>query len=75
MKREPETKCAWLPSKAFGFRRATKHFFVFAENVIIPPPPGSKEKPTNGVAFVYRCEESGTLRRWGFEAPARQWFR
>ncbi len=75
MKRpEPETKFAILPSKGYAYRRATKHSYVFSENLILPSPEVGKP-PINGIAHIYRCDETATLRRWGFDETPTNFFK
>lgn len=69
----PETKFALLPSKGFGFRRVTKHSYVFSQNLILPSTvPG--EPPINGIAHMFKCDITGELRRWGFDRTEKQFF-
>ncbi len=58
--RKPETMSAYLVNAAL--RRATLHEFERAE--VQPLLRGDNEV---GVAFLYRCVETGELRRWGME--------
>lgn len=71
---EPEVKFAWLPSKGFNFRRATKHSYVFSENRILPSPEIGKP-PINGIAHYFKCDETGTMRAWGFDETPTNFFK
>jgi hypothetical protein len=55
--RTPETRSAFLPN---SFGQATRHTFERAE--VAPAMDGSL-----GVAFLFRCSETGEVRQWGFE--------
>lgn len=58
--RKPETLSAYLVVPAL--KRATLHTFERAE--VQPLLRGDNEV---GVAMLYRCTETGELRRWGIE--------
>lgn len=58
----PETDRAYLPSAGLGFSRATLHVYHHSEEYL-----GIGEKlPMLGTAHIYRCTETGAMRRWGF---------
>lgn len=60
-----ETKFAFLPSAGLNERRATRHVYVGSEIVHIPVRSGAPS--VTGIAHNYRCEETGEIRRWGFD--------
>lgn len=63
---EPETKTAFLPCYALPGKRATLHKYVFSERTTVKATtPGKPDQLA--IAFVFRCTETGALRRWGIE--------
>lgn len=67
---EPEVKFAWLPSAGYDYMIATKHEFSHTEGitVMIERADGTSV-PKQCTAFVFRCRETGAMRRWGYERP------
>lgn len=67
--KHPETLRPILPSAGFDYQRATRHTFDHYEDVpadeLVPAPGPSGMRP--GRALMYKCEETGELRRWGLE--------
>jgi hypothetical protein len=61
------TKRAWLPNDSLG--RATPHVFHGTERVRVSC--GDDGSPT-ALALLYRCEETGLVRRWGLEPDSVQ---
>jgi hypothetical protein len=55
-----------LPSEGLNERRATLH--VFDHSKVITLPGAKKGETTTGLAHFYRCTETDTLKRWGFDA-------
>lgn len=58
---------ALLPSEGLNARRATLHVFDHSEVVTLPLPGGKPGEATTGLAHFYRCTETDSLRRWGFD--------
>ena len=56
---------AYLPCNGLNDRRATRHVYDHSEIITIPAIPGFQA--VTGIAHVYRCLETGELRRWGFD--------
>lgn len=58
-----------LPSAGFADGRATQHIFDHYEDVppekLVTGPGPNGLRP--GKALMYRCLETGELRRWGLE--------
>ena len=65
----PETTTARLPSNGLNNRRATVHKYDHSAVITIPART-KDERPTTGLAHFFRCEETGMLRVWGFDAHA-----
>lgn len=61
------TPQALLPSLGLNERRATLHKYSHSEMVTLPSR-AKGEPPVTGLGHFYRCEETGELRRWGFDA-------
>jgi hypothetical protein len=57
---EPETKKAMLPTEGPGPRRATRHTYERTE--VVHDLGGHAS-----YAHLFKCEETGVLRRWGLE--------
>lgn len=56
----PETTRALLPSAGLNFARATPH--VFSHTVAVVDHRGEP-----ATAIMFRCTETGAVRRWGCE--------
>lgn len=63
------TTSAYLPSRGLNERRCTKHVYSHSEIVTLPARVGAA--PITGLAHLFRCSETGELRRWGFDASYR----
>jgi len=55
---------ACLPSSGLNERRATIHVYDHSEKVTLN---FAGRDPVTGVAHFYRCTETGSMRRWGFD--------
>lgn len=53
-----------LPSLGLNERRATLHKYSHSEMVAIK----RNGETITGLGHFYRCDETGELRRWGFDA-------
>ncbi len=60
----PLRKTVFLPSAGLNERRATLHTYSHSELVTLKNPGAVK---TTGLGHMYRCSETGELRRFGFE--------
>lgn len=58
------TPHALLPSVGLNERRATLHKYSHSEMITIK----RNGETLTGLGHFYRCEETGELRRWGFDA-------
>lgn len=59
-----QTKMAKLTSSGFNYRKWTRHTYAYSEVVRISRPRGEN---IVGLAHVFKCSETGELRRWGFD--------
>lgn len=60
---EPDRKEACLPSAGLNHQRATKHTFVEAVPGIVKFPHTTR----SCFFFIFRCSETGALRRFGYQ--------
>ncbi len=58
------TKNVFLPSIGLNERRATLHTYSHSELVTLKQPGSIK---VTGLGHMYRCSETGELRRYGFD--------
>ena len=65
MKAHVETTEAILPSKGYNYNKCTKHKYSHSEVMTLPA--ATAGYTLTGVAHVFKCQETGELRRWGFE--------
>jgi hypothetical protein len=50
---------AFLPCNGLNNRKATKHIYSHSELVTV--------NRATGLGHFFRCQETGELRRWGFD--------
>lgn len=67
MKPPVQTTVAQLSSAGYNYRKFTKHTYSHSEMVTVPSRLKG-EPPLTGLGHFFRCEETGELRRWGFDA-------
>lgn len=65
MKPAIETQIAWLPSAGYNFAKATRHTYSHSELTTLPA--ATAGILTTGLGHMYKCSETGELRRWGFD--------
>lgn len=53
----------FLPSAGLNERRATLHTYSHSELMTLQ----NLDSKVTGLAHMYRCSETGELRRWGFD--------
>jgi hypothetical protein len=66
MKHHLITTSALLSSAGYNHQKWTRHKYSHSELVTLPGAKGSAE--VAGLGHMFRCEETGELRRWGFDA-------
>lgn len=71
MSRAVETKTALLPSAGYNYNKWTKHEYSHSELITLPSHK-TGGPATTGLGHMFRCAETGELRRWGFEATAQR---
>ncbi len=59
-----QTKRALLASAGYNFRKWTRHVYSYSELVTLQ----CDGIPTTGLGHFFRCEETGEVRRWGFDS-------
>ncbi len=64
MRHHVTTRSALLSSAGYNHQKWTRHKYAHSEIVTLK---GSNGDIT-GLAHMFRCEETGELRRWGFDA-------
>jgi hypothetical protein len=68
MKASVETTEALLPSAGYSYMRWTRHKYVRSEVITLPAvTPGFT---LTGLGHMFRCQETGELRRWGFDGTS-----
>lgn len=65
MKAPIETIAAWLPSAGYNYLKWTKHAYSHSELVTLPA--STHGAVTTGLGHMFKCSETGELRRWGFD--------
>lgn len=65
MRAPVETLEAYLPSAGYNYNKATKHTYSHSELVTLPA--ATAGIVVTGLGHMYRCAETGELRRWGFD--------
>lgn len=60
-----ETLNAVLPSAGYNYNKATRHVYSHSELVTLPAV--TVGILTTGLGHMYKCSETGELRRWGFD--------
>ena len=63
MKSEALQHVVFLPSAGLNERRATVHTYSHSELVTLQ----NNGAKTTGLGHMYRCSETGELRRYGFD--------
>jgi hypothetical protein len=58
------TTTAFLTSAGYNHRKATLHKYSHSELLKLP---GEGKSYITGLAHMFRCAETGELRRWGFD--------
>ena len=66
MKHHVTTTRALLTSVGYNHQKWTKHKYSHSELVTLPG--ASKGETITGLGHFFRCEETGELRRWGFDS-------
>lgn len=66
MKQSVQTTEALLASAGYNYHKWTRHKYSHSELVTLPS--SVKGETTMGLGHFFRCQETGELRRWGFEA-------
>lgn len=65
MRNQVETLTAILPSAGYNYNKATRHTYSHSEVATLPA--ATAGLMLTGVAHMFKCEETGELRRWGFD--------
>lgn len=62
---QPATRVAFLISSGYGRVKATRHKYVETREAEFVT---SNGEPTTPIwEFMFQCEETGEIRRWGYE--------
>ncbi len=65
MKAYIDTVEAVLPSAGYNYRKWTRHKYDHSELVTLPG--ATPDNTLTGLGHMYKCQETGELRRWGFD--------
>ena len=65
MRHNVQTTRAVLASAGYNYQKATRHKYSHSELVTLQG--HSKGETVTGMGHFFRCEETGELRRWGFD--------
>lgn len=65
MRAPVETTVAFLPSAGYNYRKCTSHVYAHSELVTLPG--ATKGAKITGLGHMFKCQETGELRRWGFD--------
>ncbi len=64
MKEPVQTITALLPSAGYNYRKVTRHTYAHSELATVQ----IDGRPAVGLGHLFRCSETGALRRWGCDA-------
>lgn len=64
MREHLETKRALLASAGYNYNKWTRHTYAYSEVITLPRLVGGD---VTGLAHYFKCEETGEVRRWGFD--------
>lgn len=65
MRAPVETIEAILPSKGYNYNKWTRHVYSHSERVTLPAQTAGIV--LTGLGHMFKCQETGELRRWGFD--------